>query len=315
MNIGFAGTPSFAATALRAILDAGFAVSLTLTKPDRAQGRGQSLTPSPVKQLALQRGLPVAQPVTLKAPDARAALLAQPLDVLVVAAYGLILPPEVLAWPRHGAINIHASLLPRWRGAAPIHRALMAGDRETGISIMQMDEGLDTGPVISRHPVPISATETGGTLHDRLAETGAQAIVAALTMLSTVGQLSSVPQLEADASYARKITREDTRIRWEGTATEIARSLRAFDPTPGMSSELEGETIKVWKATPAPGQFGTPGSVIAATANGIVVACGQDALIVHELQRPGGRRLSAGAFLAGRSIGPHARFSTARVES
>jgi len=261
LRVGFAGTPPFAATALAAIVDAGHQVALVLTQPDRPQGRGLKLAPSPVKALALERGLPLLQPPTLKgAPLPTGARV----DVLVVAAYGLILPQAMLDWPRHGAINIHASLLPRWRGAAPIQRALLAGDKETGISIMQMDAGLDTGPVISRTVVAIAARDTAGTLTERLAAAGAGAVVRTLAALAKAGALASQPQDASAASYAGKIERAEASIRWSDDAVTIDRVVRAFNPAPGAFARLQGETIKIWAAEPTSGSFGPAGAIVSA---------------------------------------------------
>jgi methionyl-tRNA formyltransferase len=311
MRVGFAGTPTFAATALESILAAGFAVPLVLTQPDRPHGRGMSREPGPVKILALDQGLRVEQPPRLKHEPEWAPIVATPLDVLVVAAYGLIVPPAILAWPRYGGINIHASLLPRWRGAAPIERALLAGDRETGISIMRMDEGLDTGPVIARHPVPIEARETAGTLRDKLAAVGARAIVEVLGELKRAGHLVATPQTDAGASYAAKVGRDEQSLDWSADAKFLDRAVRAFDPTPGAQSSLGGTALKIWKAVPLSGRFGTPGAVVRADAAGIVVACGEGALVITELQRAGGRRMSAAAFLAGHQVDVGARFGAA----
>ncbi|MEP6996314.1 MAG: methionyl-tRNA formyltransferase [Betaproteobacteria bacterium] len=299
LRVGFAGTPPFAATALAAILDAGHDVALVLTQPDRPRGRGLKVASSPVKALAAQHGLAVLQPSMLKE---LAPTITIPIDVLVVAAYGLILPQSMLDWPRHGAINIHASLLPRWRGAAPIQRALLAGDTHTGISIMQMDAGLDTGPVITRTVVPIAPRDTAGTLTARLASAGAGAIVQALTTLGTTGALTGEPQDAAKASYAGKIERNEAAIRWTDEATSIERKVRAFDPVPGAFASLGGATIKIWTAEAAAGSFGAAGTIVRADGSGLLVACGHGALVVQELQRAGGKRLGAAAFLAGYPI-------------
>jgi methionyl-tRNA formyltransferase len=305
MRVGFAGTPAFAASALEAILAAGFPVPLVLTRPDRPQGRGMRVQPSPVKALASATGVPVLQPPTLRTAEARASALAVRLDVLVVAAYGLILPPEVLAWPRHGCVNIHASLLPRWRGAAPIERAILAGDRETGISLMQMDAGLDTGPLIEQAAIPIAADETGGTLTARLAEAGAVAIVAALGRLRAEGVLPATPQPEAGVSYAPKIARSETQIDWTASAAANARRIRAFAPSPGASAILGARKLLLRRAEAVAAAASTraaPGSVLAAGASGIVIACGEGSLRVLELQPAGGRTMSAAAFVAGRGV-------------
>ena len=308
LRVAFAGTPPFAATALAAILNAGHDVTAVWTQPDRPRGRGLKLAPSAVKALAIERGLPVLQPPTLKGARTPAT---RPSDVLVVAAYGLILPPAMLDWPRHGAINIHASLLPRWRGAAPIQRALLAGDTETGISIMQMDAGLDTGPVIERIVVPIAPRDTAGALTDRLAAAGAVAIVRTLDTLGNAGVLAAQPQDASAASYAGKLERAEAAIRWDDDAVTIDRAVRAFDPSPGASARLKGATIKIWAAEPASGSFGAPGRIARADGNGLLVACGHGALRVLELQRAGGRRLSAAAFLAGHPVAAGTTFDTA----
>ena len=308
LRVAFAGTPRFAATALAAILDAGHDVALVLTQPDRPQGRGLKLAPSAVKALAVERGLPVLQPPTLKAAPLPAGTK---VDVLIVAAYGLILPQALLDWPRHGAINIHASLLPRWRGAAPIQRALLAGDGETGISIMQRDAGLDTGPVIERVVVPIAPRDTAGTLTDRMAAAGAEAIVRTLATLANAGALAAQPQDASAASYAGKIERADAAIRWNDDAATIDRAIRAFNPAPGAFARLQGATIKIWAAEPASGSPGPAGRIVGADGNGLLVACGRGALRVRELQRAGGRRLSAAAFLAGHPVAAGTTFDAA----
>jgi len=303
MRVGFAGTPAFAATALAAIADAGFDVPLVLTRPDRPQGRGLRVLPSAVAALAAARRLPVLAPATLRTPEARAPVVAHALDVLVVAAYGLILPPEVLAWPRHGCVNIHASLLPRWRGAAPIERAILAGDRETGISLMRMDAGVDTGPIIEQVRVPIEDDDTGATLTARLAATGAAAIVAALARLRDSGALRATPQPDAGATYAPKLAKAEAAIDWNAAAADIARRIRAFDPVPGATATLGARSIRLRRAAVvATTASARPGSVLAAGSDGIVVACGEGALRVDELQPAGGRTMSAAAFVAGRGV-------------
>jgi methionyl-tRNA formyltransferase len=310
MRVAFAGTPAFAASALEALLARGHVVPVVLTQPDRPSGRGLKPSRSAVKQLAQDRGLTVLQPASLKAEDAASALAAIPVDVLVVAAYGLLLPPAVLAWPRHGCLNIHASLLPRWRGAAPIARALLAGDAETGVTIMQMDAGLDTGPMHDVERVPIAARDTGGSLHDKLAAAGARAIVAVLDRLARDGALAGQPQPAAGATYAAKITRSDTAIDWRASAAAIDRQVRAFDPVPGACTGRNGDLVKIWAAEPLPGaaRRGAPGDVLAADARGLVVACGEGALRVTDLQPAGSRRMTAAAFVAGRRIAAADRF-------
>jgi methionyl-tRNA formyltransferase len=302
MRIGFAGTPAFAAAALEAILDAGLPVAVVLTQPDRPRDRGWRPKPGPVKALADARGIPVLQPSSLKWETERARVIAIPLDVLVVAAYGLILPLSMLEWPAYGCINIHASLLPRWRGAAPIHRALLAGDRETGITLMWMDQGLDTGPIIARHPVPIGARETAGSLHDKLAAVGARAIVEMLSTLQSGGRLPAEAQPEKGATYAAKLAPAETVIDWSASADAIDRSVRAFHPAPGAQTTLAGAPLKIWETRPLPGRFGEPGVVARIEAAGIVVACGEGALNVIRLQRAGGKPMPAAAFLAGRPL-------------
>ena len=246
------------------------------------------------------------QPVNLKAPQDIARIAAANADALVVAAYGLILPPPALEAALRGAFNIHASLLPRWRGAAPIQRALLAGDRESGVSIMQMDAGLDTGPVLSRHPVPITAEDDAGTLHDKLAAVGGQAIVAALVDLQT-GHSHPVPQPASGVTYAAKIEKADTRLDWTQPAKALERAVRAFRPTPGAYGLLEGAPVKLWRARVVDGA-GAPGSVLR-TGDELVIACGDGALAVSELQRAGGKKLSAQEFLRGHRLAPGARFS------
>ena len=294
MKLVLAGTPDFAAAALGALHAAGHDIGLVLTQPDRPSGRGLQPTPSAVKRLAQSLGVPVAQPVTLRGPETLAMLAAQHAEAIVVAAYGLILPREVLALPRRGCINIHASLLPRWRGAAPIQRALLAGDRETGISIMQMDEGLDTGPVLLREATPIAPEDTAQTLHDRLAALGARLIVQALAE-----SCDALPQDERAATYAAKIDKREALIDWREAAATIERKVRAFNPSPGAATSYRGAMLKIWSAGVAPHIDGEPGRVMAADERGIVVAAGEGALEVTELQRAGGRRLKAAAFLAG----------------
>jgi methionyl-tRNA formyltransferase len=306
-RVGFAGTPPFAATALAAILAAGFEVSLVLTRPDARQGRGLKLAPSAVKTLARARGISLLQPPTLKDESTRGEVMAHPLEVLVVAAYGLLLPPPILEWPRYGCLNIHASLLPRWRGAAPIERALLEGDAQTGISVIQMDAGLDTGPVVASEVVPIGPRETAGTLRDKLATAGAKAMVEALGRLRSDGRLAATPQRDEGASYAAKIERNESTIDWGQSSAAIDRRIRAFNPVPGAQTTLAGKALKIWDAEPVAGRFGGPGTIARADARGIIVACGDGALVAHELQAAGGKRLAASAFLAGRSLVPNAR--------
>jgi methionyl-tRNA formyltransferase len=309
MRVGFAGTPEFAALALRALVGAGFEVPLVLTQPDRPKGRGLKAEPSPVKRLAVERGLPVLQPAMLKTTDARAPLLAVPLDVLVVAAYGLILPPSVLAWPRHGCLNIHASALPRWRGAAPIQRAIAAGDVATGITIMQMDAGLDTGPMIECVEVAIAPRETAGTLHDKLAAAGAASIVAVLMRLARDGGLENSPQPPTGATYAHKVERADAAIDWTDSSEAIDRQIRACDPVPGAATRFGGQGVKVWRADlVTPTREAAAGTVLATGKDGMDVACGHGALRLQELQPASGKRMPASAFAAGHGVVPGSCF-------
>ena len=309
LRVAFAGTPEFAACALEAILAVGYDVPLVLTQPDRPAGRGMKLTPSAVKQLALARGIAVDQPEKLRTEEQRARLAACAPDLLVVAAYGLILPKAVLELPRLGCLNIHASLLPRWRGAAPIHRAIEAGDAETGITIMQMDEGLDTGAMLLARATPILPGDTTASLHDRLAALGGECIVDALAALQR-GELVATPQPAEGVTYAAKIGRAEAAIDWTRPAAEIERAMRAFDPFPGAASSLRDTVVKCWSGKVVPGS-GEPGSVLAVDDEGITIACGRDALRCTVLQRPGSKRLPAGEFLRGFPVSVGERFVSA----
>ncbi|WP_091192505.1 methionyl-tRNA formyltransferase [Formivibrio citricus] len=306
MKIIFAGTPEFAASALKALIAAGHEIVLTLTQPDRPSGRGMKLTPSPVKVVAEQHGIPVWQPEKLRTGEQQAPVAAAQADVMVVAAYGLILPQAVLDMPRYGCLNIHASLLPRWRGAAPIQRAILAGDAETGICIMQMDAGLDTGDILSTHITPIAADDTAVTLHDKLAAQGAEAIVAALADLDAL-QDRRKKQPAEDVIYAEKLRKEEAAIDWSRPASELDRMIRAFNPFPSAQTAWQGNAVKVWCAVPVCGK-GLPGEILAADKAGIVVACATDALRITELQKAGGKRMDAAAFLAGNPLQPGDRF-------
>ncbi|MWL88894.1 methionyl-tRNA formyltransferase [Cupriavidus sp. SW-Y-13] len=312
LRVAFAGTPEFARVALEAIHAAGFPVVAVLTQPDRPAGRGMQLQASPVKQFAVETGFgPVLQPRSLRRhgkypEEAGAAVdtLAQIApDVMVVAAYGLILPKEVLELPRLGCLNIHGSLLPRWRGAAPIHRAIEAGDAETGITLMQMDEGLDTGDMLTREAVAIGQQDTTGSLHDTLAEMGGRMIVDALRQLAAGQPLTATPQPEAGVTYAEKIAKEEAPLDLTRPAAQLANQVRAFNPFPGATIQVGDTVIKCWQALPlaAPaGQSQPPGTVLAADAAGVIIACGDgSALQVTELQKPGGRRQPAQQFLQG----------------
>jgi methionyl-tRNA formyltransferase len=308
LKVAFAGTPEFAAVALEAILKAGFSVPLVLSQPDRPAGRGMKLQASAVKQVALAHGLAVSQPTSLKLdgkhPDearaAQQALLAAAPDIMVVAAYGLILPNWTLALPRLGCLNIHGSLLPRWRGAAPIHRAIEAGDAETGITIMQMDAGLDTGDMLHIGRTPITDTDTTAVLHDRLAAMGGELIVQALDD-AAAGRLKPVAQPAEGVNYAHKIDKAEAALDWRLAAAQLARRVRAFDPFPGTTFALAqpatpADVIKLWAAEVVDGH-GAPGQVLQADADGLVVACGAQALRLITLQKPGGKRVNAREFL------------------
>lgn len=319
MKVIFAGTPEFARVALERLLAAGFEVPLVLTQPDRPAGRGMKLQTSPVKQCALEHGIAVAQPMSLRldgkypeeAAAAKAAIDAAQADVMVVAAYGLILPQWVLDTPRLGCLNIHASLLPRWRGAAPIHRAIEAGDAETGVTIMQMDAGLDTGDMCVIEHLPIAPNDTTASLHDKLAALGGRLIVEALEM-AACGGLNRTPQPVDGVTYAHKIDKAESLIDWTESAEVIARRLRAFNPFPGGATSLGSEAIKVWEAQAEPG-VGTPGTVLAADAGGVRVACGNGVLNMTLLQRAGGKRLAAGDFLRGFEVPAGAALGAAKA--
>ena len=302
MKVIFAGTPDFAAAALKAIAAAGFEIPLVLTQPDRPKGRGMQLAPSPVKQAALELGLRVAQPEKLRNnAEALQMLKEVEADVMVVAAYGLILPQDVLDTPKHGCLNIHASLLPRWRGAAPIQRAIEAGDAETGVCIMQMDIGLDTGDVVSEHRYTIQPTDTANEVHDALMNLGAAAIVADLQQLKTEGRLKSVKQPEEDVTYAQKLSKEEARIDWNESAAVIERKIRAFNPVPAAWVEYQGKPMKIWRAEVV-AQQGRAGEVLSCSSDGLIVACGANALKITELQPSGSKRMNIAAFAAGHTV-------------
>ena len=335
MKIIFAGTPHFASAALEALLARQFDVVAVLTQPDRPSGRGMQLTPSPVKQLALQHGLPVLQPPSLKGAEIQRELAACAADVMVVAAYGLILPQTVLEFPKHGCLNIHASLLPRWRGAAPVQRAILAGDTETGITVMQMDAGLDTGDMLLKKACPITAHDNAKTLHDKLAALGAQAIVEALDLLEQ-NKLPRMPQDSALATYAAKLSKAEAQIDWAASAAHIANVVRAYNPFPVATATLNATPIKIWQAsareslsgiTPSgcenlcearsgnslPPESGVklaqPGTVLAVEKEGVIVACGQGALCLELLQRPNAKALPAAQFVRGYPVHPGDRLT------
>ena len=297
MKIIFAGTPQFSASALDALIQEHQIVAV-LTQPDRPSGRGMHLTASPVKQLALQHGLPVLQPASLKNEEAQKAIAGFAADVMVVAAYGLILPAAVLQIPRYGCLNIHASLLPRWRGAAPIQRAILEGDAETGITIMQMDAGLDTGAMLLKKACPILENDTAQSLHDKLAELGAQAITETLLELER-GKLQPVPQDERQATYAAKLAKSEAQLDWTQDAIRLDRAVRGYFPFPTAFAHFGETQIKILRASPSVGNTSTPGTVVALDAKRIQVACGEGALDLEVLQKPGGKPLPAGQFVQG----------------
>ncbi len=303
MKIIFAGTPIFAATALEAILTAGFSVDLVLTQPDRSAGRGLKMQSSAVKLLARQRNLPLLQPLSLKEATLETQLQTIAPDIMIVAAYGLILPASLLQIPQYGCINIHASLLPRWRGAAPIQRAILAGDHETGITIMQMDSGLDTGNILSQHVISIAPDETAATLHDKLATLGGISIVAVLQNFIN-NKLESVPQSETGVSYAAKISKSEAAIDWTLDAAHLECMVRAFNPYPGAFTQLAGNLIKIWRVSEVNlgDTSGAPGEIIAAVSEGIIVACGHGALRIETLQPAGGKRLTIAQFMTGHAV-------------
>lgn len=319
LRIAFAGTPEFALPPLHALARSRHQLTGVLTQPDRPKGRGQKTAASPVKQAALEYGVPVSQPLTLRTEEGRAELSSWNPDVLVVVAYGLILPPVVLSLPRFGCVNIHGSLLPRWRGAAPIHRAILAGDTETGVTIMQMDAGLDTGPMLLKRSLPIGPADTSGVLHDRLAELGASALIEALEAW-TSGELEPVPQPAEGVTYAAKIEKSEALIDWQRDALDIDRQVRAFNPWPIAETRLDGEQLRIHaaRAEPSAGDaraqidgspgIAVPGEIIKITADAVLVKCGRGALAITEVQRPGKRPVSARDLantvaLAGRRLG------------
>ena len=302
MNIVFAGTPEFSVPVLRSLLVSKHTVVAVYTQPDRPSGRGRRTQESPVKRLALEADIPVFQPPTLKTADAQTALQALQPDLMVVVAYGLILPPTVLRTPRLGCVNLHASLLPRWRGAAPIQRAILAGDAETGVCLMQMEAGLDTGPLLACRQCEIGKTETGSQLHDRLAQLGADLLMDNLDALE-LGTLKSQPQDAAGATYARKLEKSEAVIDWSGTARDIGLKVRAFNAWPVAETRFLGRQLRIWEALPLTGETGlAPGTVISAGREGIKVACGKGQLLVSKVQLPGARAVSAADFVNANSL-------------
>ncbi|HEU4670775.1 MAG TPA: methionyl-tRNA formyltransferase [Dyella sp.] len=302
MRIVFAGTPEFSVPCLAACRASGAEVVATYTQPDRPAGRGRKLSPSPVKQAALEAGIPVEQPESLKDADARERLAAYAPDLMVVVAYGLILPRKVLAIPRLGCWNVHASLLPRWRGAAPIQRAILAGDAESGVNLMQMEAGLDTGPVLLERRTPIGPDDTGGSLHDRLSALGADVLAEGLRRVMAGEPLVATPQPEAGVTYAHKLDKAEALLDFTRPAIALERQVRAFDPWPVAEGEIVGERVRVWsaRAIDAPGGA-APGTLLAAGRDGIDIACGEGALRVTSLQRAGGKRIDARDYLNARA--------------
>ena len=320
MKVMFAGTPEFAAQALTAIIDAGFDVPLVLTQPDRPSGRGMKLTPSVVKQIALQHHIPVAQPISLRlngkypeqANEARARMVAAQADVMVVAAYGLILPQDVLNLPKHGCINIHASLLPRWRGAAPIHRAIEAGDPHTGITLMQMNEGLDTGDMLVVESMPILPTHTTAILHDELAHMGARMVVNYLQRLKAGQAPKPVLQPTDGITYAEKISKAESKIDWHQSAEVLARKIRALNPAPACVSEWQQHPLKIWAAQASQTTHTSEvGTILAIDKSGVHVACGQGILCITEMQKAGGKRSNATQVADSLNMSVQSQFSTA----
>lgn len=307
LRVIFAGTPEFALASLKALVDAGVVPVAALTQPDRPAGRGKRLTASPVKQCAAELGIPVLQPVTLRDDAIVAELTSLRPDVMIVAAYGLILPQDVLDIPRYGCLNVHASVLPRWRGAAPVQAAILAGDETTGVSLMQMSAGLDCGPVYEVQTLTIGADETAGELHDRLAALGGELLVARLADILG-GRVEAVPQDESGATYAGKIQKQDAELDWTMDASKLERYVRAYNPVPGAWFHIDDKRTKCWRARSVDNVDATPGKVVEYGREGIVIACGSGGLSLEELQLPGKRRVSAREFanqldLSGRTLG------------
>lgn len=301
MRVVFAGSPDFSVPVLQAVLDSGHEVVAVYSQPDRPSGRGRKLRSGPVKQLAEDNGIPVHQPVTLKDAEAQTVLAALQPDLMVVVAYGLLLPQAVLDIPRRGCVNLHASILPRWRGAAPIQRAILAGDHESGVCLMQMEAGLDSGPVLAEVRTPIAADETGGSLHDRLGQLAADLLAKHLDDLAG-GQLQPVIQDESQLTYAHKLDKGEASIDWQQDAAVIERQVRAFNPWPVAQAQYQDKCLRIWRAEAIDCVVGTPGAVVAAGKQGIDVACGRGCLRLLEIQLPGGKRLDAAAFLNARNV-------------
>ena len=310
MKIIFAGTPQFAAHALEALIIEGHEIALVLTQPDRPAGRGMKLNASAVKLLAQKHKIALLQPRSLKQPEVYEQLSKVCADVMVVAAYGLILPSIILNTPRLGCINIHASLLPRWRGAAPIQRAILAGEQETGITIMQMDRGLDTGDILLQRSTSILNNDNANTLYDKLSILGASCIVTTLHLLKNE-KITAVPQTKENVSYASKLEKIEAKINWQMNAEEISYAVRAFNPYPVAHSVIDGFPLKIFQAKAITNTIGRPGEILSAKQEGIVVACGKDALMLEIVQKPGGKKLSAAEFLAGYSLKPGNYFTAA----
>lgn len=300
MRIVFAGTPDFAVPSLRSLMASSHQLVAVYTQPDRPAGRGRQLRASPVKALALSQGIRIEQPPTLKSAEAQSTLAAYAPDLLVVVAYGLILPEVVLKLPRHGCVNVHASLLPRWRGAAPIQRAILAGDAETGVTLMRMEAGLDTGPMLAKAVCPIGPLDTAGDLHDRLAALGGELLAAHLDRLLTTAPTGE-PQDEAKATYAAKLEKAEADLDWRRPARELLRQVNAFNPWPVAQTGFRDLVLRIWRAQVVSGK-GPPGTVISAGRAGIDVACGQDCLRLLEVQQPGGRRVSAADFCNSQAV-------------
>tara|TARA_B100000686_G_scaffold346257_1_gene432553 strand:+ start:4816 stop:5751 length:936 start_codon:yes stop_codon:yes gene_type:complete len=303
MKIIFAGTPQFAAQSLKALITRGHDIALVLTKPDQPAGRGMKLKVSAVKLLAQEHEITLLQPHSLKEPEIHEQLNKIDADVIIVAAYGLILPEIILNTPRFGCINIHASLLPRWRGAAPIQRAILAGDKETGITIMQMDQGLDTGDILFQQSISILNNDNTNTLFNKLAILGAECLIKTLDLLKNK-KIKAVPQINRNASYAAKLEKTEAKINWQLTAKEINCIVRAFYPRPGAYSFIDGFSLKILQTRIIPNEIGNPGEILSAKKDGIIVACGKDALLLEIIQKPGGKKLRASEFLTGYSIKP-----------